>query len=69
MKKLLVILLALAMPVMMFTGCAKESGTAETDGDTYKIGIVQMMEHPSLNTIEKASSKVWLKKDSWTVKI
>lgn len=54
MKKLLVILLALAMPVMMFTGCAKESGTAETDGDTYKIGIVQMMEHPSLNTIRES---------------
>ncbi len=42
------------MPVMMFTGCAKESGTAETDGDTYKIGIVQMMEHPSLNTIRES---------------
>lgn len=54
MKKLLVILLALAMPVIMFTGCAKESGTAETDGDTYKIGIVQMMEHPSLNTIRES---------------
>lgn len=54
MKKLLVILLALAMPVMMFTGCAKESGTAGTDGDTYKIGIVQMMEHPSLNTIRES---------------
>lgn len=54
MKKLLVVLLALAMPVMMFTGCAKESGTAETDGDTYKIGIVQMMEHPSLNTIRES---------------
>ena len=54
MKKLLVILLALAMTVMMFTGCAKESGTAETDGDTYKIGIVQMMEHPSLNTIRES---------------
>lgn len=54
MKKLLVILLALAMTVMMFTGCAKESGTEETDGDTYKIGIVQMMEHPSLNTIRES---------------
>lgn len=42
------------MSVMMFTGCAKESGTAETDGDTYKIGIVQMMEHPSLNTIRES---------------
>lgn len=42
------------MTVMMFTGCAKESGTEETDGDTYKIGIVQMMEHPSLNTIRES---------------
>ena len=50
MKKLTVILLVLAMVQMMFTGCSNGH-----DGDEkLKIGIVQLMEHPSLDTIRES---------------
>lgn len=49
MKKLVVTLLALTMVTMMFTGCGGNQGGDET----LKIGIVQLMEHPSLDTIRE----------------
>lgn len=49
MKKVLVVLLVLVMSMAMLTGC--KSGS---DGEVYKIGIVQMMEHPSLDTIRES---------------
>lgn len=49
MKKVLAVLLVLAMSMMMFTGC----GSKEEGDKVYKIGIVQLMEHPSLDTIRE----------------
>lgn len=54
MKKLLTLLLILAMSLTMFTGCSDDSGSATGGEDTFKIGIIQMMEHPSLNTIRES---------------
>lgn len=54
MKKLLTLLLILAMSLTMLTGCSDDSGSATGGEDTFKIGIIQMMEHPSLNTIRES---------------
>ena len=54
MKKLLTLLLILAMSLTMLTGCSDDSGSAAGGEDTFKIGIIQMMEHPSLNTIRES---------------
>ncbi len=54
MKKLLTLLLILAMSLTMFTGCSDDSGSAAGGDGTFKIGIIQMMEHPSLNTIRES---------------
>ncbi len=50
MKKVLAILLVLAMSMMMFTGCKGK----DDEGKVYKIGVVQLMEHPSLDTIRES---------------
>ena len=52
MKKLPTILLMLAMMLATFTGCADESG--EGGEKVLKIGVIQMTEHPSLNTIRES---------------
>ena len=54
MKKLLTLLLILAMSLTMFTGCSDDSGSTTGGDGTFKIGIIQMMEHPSLNTIRES---------------
>lgn len=54
MKKLLTLLLVLAMSLTMFTGCSDEGSNTAGGDDTFKIGIIQMMEHPSLNTIRES---------------
>ena len=54
MKKLLTLLLILAMSLTMLTGCSDDSGSTTGGEDTFKIGIIQMMEHPSLNTIRES---------------
>lgn len=47
MKKLMTMVLVLVLAVTMLTGC----GGAD---DTLKIGIIQLMEHPSLDTIRES---------------
>lgn len=59
MKKFIAVLLTLAMVLCMFAGCsssapAEESpaaSTAPTEVEKFKIGIVQIVEHPSLDQI------------------
>lgn len=55
LRKILALMSAVALSVTMMTACGKEEtsskGDAENAKSNYKIGIVQMMEHSSLNTI------------------
>lgn len=52
MKKLLVILMVALMIMGTVTGCSKNTGSNKND--TYKIAIIQPVEHPSLNTIRES---------------
>lgn len=66
MKKLLSIALALALTMCLFSGCTNEevssqvlsnlsSGEQDSEsGAPYKIGLIQYMEHASLDTIREA---------------
>lgn len=49
MKKLMTMVLVLVLAVTMLTGC----GSGDADG-TLKVGIIQLMEHPSLDTIRES---------------
>lgn len=51
-KKLMSILLILVMATMMFTGCSSDA--KDESKKVYKVGIVQLMEHPSLDTIRES---------------
>lgn len=46
-KRIIATLLAVALTALLFTGCATNNGK-------YRIGIVQPIEHPSLNTIRES---------------
>ena len=50
MKKVLTVLLVLVMAMSLFAGCGSNGG----NGETVKVGILQLMEHPSLNTIRES---------------
>ncbi len=52
MKKVTAILLVLAMVMMMLSGCGSKS--AESGDKVFKVGIIQLMEHPSLDTIRES---------------
>ena len=53
MKKVLTVLLVLVMAMSLFAGCGNVvDGGNETR--TVKVGILQLMEHPSLNTIRES---------------
>lgn len=59
LKRVLAILSAAALSVTMMTACGKkdsssEESNAENASKNYKIGVVQIMEHSSLNTIRDA---------------
>lgn len=58
LKKVLALLSAAALSATMMTACGKKDsssdGDAEKASNNYKIGIVQLMEHTSLNTIRDA---------------
>lgn len=60
MKKFLSIVLSILMCAAIFTGCGGNNGETGTDGaqastgDTVKIGIIKIVEHSSLNTIEQS---------------
>lgn len=52
MKKVTAILLVLAMVMMMLSGCGSKN--AESGDEMFKVGIIQLMEHPSLETIRES---------------
>lgn len=53
-KKLMAItLIALMVITAMFTGCGQQSRSSD-DGETFKIGLVQLMEHTSLDQIRES---------------
>lgn len=56
LKKILAATAALALSVCMATGCGKSDDTSKSGADAknYKIGVIQIMEHTSLNTIRDA---------------
>ena len=56
MKKLLAVLMVLAMTLGLLAGCGGEKTASEGGNETkpVKIGILQLMEHPSLNTIRES---------------
>ncbi len=60
-KKLLAVLSAAALSASMMTACGKEDSSSNDSvknaSNNYKIGIVQIMEHSSLNTIRDAIVK------------
>ena len=53
MKKLTAALLGAALLTASFAGCASNAGEAGGD-KKLNVGIVQLMEHPSLNTIRES---------------
>ena len=52
MKKVTAILFVLAMVMMMLSGCGSKN--AESGDEMFKVGIIQLMEHPSLDTIRES---------------
>lgn len=52
MKKLMTVLMILVLTVVMMTGCGDNN--SGTSGEVLKVGILQLMEHPSLNTIRES---------------
>ena len=56
MKKLLAVLMMLALALGLLAGCGGEKTASEGGNETkpVKIGILQLMEHPSLNTIRES---------------
>ena len=51
MKKLVAVFMIMALTVAAFSACG---GETDEEGTTVKIGIIQLMEHPSLNTIRES---------------
>lgn len=55
MKKVFVLLMVAVMVMGTLSGCSSKEGTdKESSNKKFKIGIVQPMDHPSLNTIKEA---------------
>ena len=58
MKKGLTVVMVLVMAAALLTGCGKDSDSGDqgqtSQGETFKVGILQLMEHPSLNTIRES---------------
>lgn len=52
MKKILMLCMSLMMMATLLTGC----GSDEKE-DSFKVGIIQLMDHTSLNTIQEAITK------------
>ena len=51
MKKVLTVLLVLVIAMSLFAGCGSDGGA---ENESVKVGILQLMEHPSLNTIRES---------------
>ncbi len=53
-KKLMTVLMILVLSMAMMTGCGSSNQGEVPQGETFKVGILQLMEHPSLNTIRES---------------
>lgn len=51
MKQRMSVLMILVLTVVMLTGCGDKGGTSD---EVLRVGILQLMEHPSLNTIRES---------------
>lgn len=55
MKKLMTVLMILVLSMAMMTGCGKDDSQGDASQDkVFKVGILQLMEHASLNTIRES---------------
>lgn len=55
MKKLMTVLMILVLSMAMMTGCGKDDSQGDaSQGKVFKVGILQLMEHASLNTIRES---------------
>ena len=52
-KRILVLVMLVVMIASMFTGCGSSNSSADFDSSLPTIGIVQIVEHPSLDTIRE----------------
>ncbi|MBR0598884.1 ABC transporter substrate-binding protein [Sinanaerobacter chloroacetimidivorans] len=50
-NKTFALILAAMLVIALLTGCSKEEGSSGQDADLPTVGIVQIVEHPSLDTI------------------
>ena len=53
-KKFMTVLMILVLSMAMMTGCGSNDQGEVPQGETFKVGILQLMEHPSLNTIRES---------------
>lgn len=53
MKKLLTLLLVIILVLGTLSGCSNNSNAPAPKNETYKIGIIQHVDHPSLNQIRE----------------
>ena len=53
-KKFMTVLMILVLSMAMMTGCGSSDQGEVPQGETFKVGILQLMEHPSLNTIRES---------------
>ena len=55
MKKFMTVLMILVLSMAMMTGCGTDDSRGDASQDkVFKVGILQLMEHPSLNTIRES---------------
>ncbi len=57
-KKFMTVLMILVLSMAMMAGCGKDDSRGDASQDkVFKVGILQLMEHPSLNTIRESIIK------------
>ena len=54
MKKLLAVIMIMVLAAGALAACGGDTDNDADDGKTVKIGLIQLMEHPSLNTIRES---------------
>ena len=53
MTKFAVMLMLVCAFAMVLSGCGGNGGNSEADSDAYKVGIIQLIEHPALDEATK----------------
>ena len=53
MKKLTVMLMLVCAFAMVLSGCGSSSSDGGASSDAYKVGIIQLIEHPALDEATK----------------